>query len=143
MATACPQRASWRHVLHLHRVEPIHAPRLFYVSTVHLGSDPDGVSPAGWTVEIHVHSRLWEEAIGTAACHPGVVMDLELVDSPLPDPCVYRCEGKVYSARETDTGCALGVSCGGLLCVLTTAHGTGPGAGLLGSRVWLTFRATA
>ena len=52
------------------------------------------------------------------------VLDLpQTGDAPVGDapPGAYRCRGKVYASRETDTDHVLGISCGGMLCLLTTA----------------------
>ena len=114
---------AWQHTLSLREVAPVQVPKLFHVATAHLVSP--GSSPPECSVSIHVHSRLWQKCFGPAPA--SVLLEIDRLpqtgDAPVGDapPGAYRCRGKVYASRETDTDHVLGISCGGMLCLLTTA----------------------
>ena len=135
---------AWQHTLSLREVAPVQVPKLFHVATAHLVSP--GSSPPECSVSIHVHSRLWQKCFGSAPA--SVVLEIDRLppagDAP---PGAYRCRGKVYASRETDTEHVLGISCGGMLCLLTTAKGSHAAldakARALGGGLVLTFRPAA
>ena len=136
--------APWQHVLSLWEVAPVQVPKLFHVATAHLVSP--GSSPPECSVSVHVHSRLWQKCFGPAPA--SVLLEIDRLpqtgDAP---PGAYRCRGKVYASRETDTDHVLGISCGGMLCLLTTAKDSPDAldekARALGGGLVLTFRPAA